>query len=282
MKTRSCLSIILLLLTSACATIPAPAERRATADALAASRGWQAFRLPSGRFELLAYLPLIIKNSGVLTIYIEGDGFAWITPSLASSDPTPRDPLALHLALAQPEGNAAYLARACQFVDAQARGCRVRYWTNARFSEEVIAASNTAIESLKERFQADRLILVGYSGGAAIAALVAARRQDIALLVSVAGNLDTAAWTRFHRLQPLDDSLNPIDTVDALQPIPQIYFAGGKDTNITPELVHAAADRFRKNSKPVVVVEPTFNHQCCWVARWPALWRRAVGMIDLK
>jgi len=39
---------------------------------------------------------------------------AWLAVPRPSQDPTPVDPLALRLALVQPTGNAAYLARPCQ------------------------------------------------------------------------------------------------------------------------------------------------------------------------
>lgn len=277
MRPLTCLSMLLCLLMSACVSIPTPAERRATADALAQEKNWQAQRLTSTGFDLIAYLPKTPKKSSTLTVYVEGDGFAWITPSMASADPTPRDPLALRLALAHPDGNAAYLGRACQFIEAQASGCSALYWTGARFAADVVTASNEAIGALKRRFQAERLVLVGYSGGAAIASLVAGRRQDVVLLVSVAGNLDTRAWTRYHQLQALDGSLNPINMAESLQHIPQIHFAGGKDRNITPELVFEYAEKFAKNRKPVVIVEASYDHQCCWAEHWPALWRKSVA-----
>ncbi|GAB2181920.1 hypothetical protein DLREEDagrD3_21430 [Denitratisoma sp. agr-D3] len=48
---------------------------------------------------------------------------------------------------------------------------------------------------------ARRLTLVGYSGGAA--ALLAARCSDVVRLVTIAGNLDHRAWTRYHHITTL-------------------------------------------------------------------------------
>ena len=230
----------------------------------------------------MAYLPDALKQSAQLTVYIEGDGFAWITDSQPSLDPTPIDPLALRLALAQPEGNAVYLARPCQYVDALASRCAARYWTGARFAEDVIAASNAAIDALKHRFEAQQLVLVGYSGGAAVAALVAARRNDVALLVSVAGNLDTLAWARHHHLQPLQESLNPIDVAERLHGVQQIHFAGGKDQTIPPEPVHQYARDFARGKPAVVFDEPSFDHHCCWAEQWSALWRKTQAQRAVK
>ncbi|MDA7087445.1 hypothetical protein PH586_13715 [Pseudomonas sp. SA3-5] len=170
------LALLPSLLLAACVQVPSPAERRAQADALATPRGWERLTLPAGDFELIGYAPARIRAGEELTVYIEGDGFAWASSTRPSRDPTPRSPLALQLALAQPAGNAAYLARPCQYGDAQASDCSPRYWTDARFAEQVIAATDRALDALKARFAAQRLVLVGYSGGGAVASLVAARR----------------------------------------------------------------------------------------------------------
>lgn len=193
------LSILLCLFLAACTNIPSPAERHSLADALAGDHGWKSINLPSGAFELVAYLPANPGRAGTLTVYIEGDGFAWISGSQPSTDPTPCDPLALQLALAHPEGASVYLARPCQYTAAEASGCASRYWTEMRFAPEVIAATNQAIDQLKQKFSADQLVLVGYSGGGAVAALVAARRSDVVRLITVAGNLDQRAWATYRK-----------------------------------------------------------------------------------
>lgn len=262
---------LLGLFLAACASLPTPMARRDTADALAARHGWQRVVLPAGNFELAAYLPDAPKTGEVLTVYIEGDGFAWLSPSQASSDPTPIDPVGLKLALAQRAGNAAYLGRPCQFVDAERTGCSARYWTGQRFAPAVIAAEDRALDALKSRFQARRLTLVGYSGGGAVAALLAARRNDVARLVTVAGNLDPAAWARHHHVLPLTGSLNPADSIDALKEVQQWHFVGGRDAVVPPALVESFADRFPADRRPVVRIEPEFDHACCWVENWPRL-----------
>lgn len=265
------------LLLAACMTIPSPAERRAAADALAQSKSWQASVIPTGTFDLVAYLPVAPASAGHLTIYIEGDGLAWITGVQVSPDPTPRDPLALRLALAQPEGAAAYLGRPCQYGDAEATNCSSRYWTSHRFAPEVVAASDRAIDVLKQRFSATRLSLVGYSGGGAVAALVAARRTDVERLVTIAGNLDPLAWTTYQRVQPLTGSLSPISYVEKLSVIPQWHYVGAMDDNITPFLIQGFAEHFPANQRPVVRVESGFDHRCCWAEQWPRLWQESLA-----
>lgn len=257
-------------------TVPSPADRRHVADALASAQNWHALTISTGQsFDLVAYLPLHRVSAKQLTIYIEGDGLAWITSTTMSSDPTPQDPLALRLALTQPQGAAAYLGRPCQYGDAESSRCASRYWTSHRFAPEVVAATDRAIDVLKEQFGASRLTLVGYSGGGAVAALVAVRRSDIERLVTVAGNLDHQAWTTYQRIQPLVGSLNPADQIDALRALRQWHFVGANDENITPALIQDFARRFPSGQRPVVRVEPGFDHRCCWVAQWPRLWRES-------
>ena len=270
------LSLCLILLSS-CATIPSASERRTAAEMHATRQGWQSIQIPAGQFELAAFIPVSPSLAHHLTLYFEGDGFAWVSGTQASTDPTPNYPLALLLALAQPEGNAAYLARPCQYVDAEKSACARRYWTDLRFAPEVIAATDHAVEVLKQKYEATRLTFVGYSGGAAVAALVAARRNDVVQLITVAGNLDHRAWTAYHHLSPLTGSQNPLDERERLQSISQFHFAGGKDTLIPPSLIESYAELFPEKSRFTVHVEPTFDHHCCWVENWPRLWRIAMN-----
>ena len=206
-----------------------------------------------------------------LTIYFEGDGLAWLNSSTPSSDPTPVDPLALKLALRDTTPSA-YLARPCQFVGGeQQRNCSKKYWTSHRFSPEVIHSTNQAIDQLKRGVGATELILVGYSGGGAVAALVAAQRADVARLMTVAGNLDPRAWAAEHHLSPLSGSLNPADDWAQLQHVPQTHFVGGKDTAVGESVARAFAARFPPSLAPTIIVIPGYDHHCCWEASWSAL-----------
>lgn len=269
---KNLMGVVSLVLT-ACVSLPTPQERVDRINRQVQAQGWQAWDIPSQPFRLRAYLPQQVTPAQVLTVYIEGDGLAWLSPSDPSSDPTPIHPLALDLAMAQHEGNAAYLGRPCQYGGAESVPCGMAFWTNRRFAPEVVAAINQGVEALKQRFQARQVILVGYSGGGAVAALVAARRGDVLGLVTVAGNLDPQAWAQWHRLQPLSGSLNPVAAVPALAQVPQWHFVGAKDDNIPPFLVASFAARFPENRQPHVVTVPGFDHQCCWAEHWPELWR---------
>lgn len=228
--------------------------------------------LAAGQFSLAAYVPAKVSPAGILTIYIEGDGLAWISSSEPSLDPTPVHAIGFELALRHPYGVAAYLARPCQFIQsAHAGPCSSTYWTTRRFAPEVIDATNLAVDQLKKHLHATELALVGYSGGGAIAALVAARRNDVIRLVTVAGNLDHAAWTRLHRLTALKQSLNPADVWQSLENIPQLHLVGARDSNITPEITQSFLARFRDTRNAKMRIIKDFDHECCWTDRWAGL-----------
>lgn len=269
---RPALILFLAMLQASCTTTPTLQHRLQHAESLAVSRDWTATRLKAGHFDLMAFVPAPPAGDGRLTIYIEGDGLSWLSPSTPSDDPTPRNPVALRLAMAQPIGNAAYLGRPCQYVDAEKSACPQRYWTNARFSPEVIDSTNLAIDELKRRLGANRLELVGYSGGGAVAMLIAARRNDVARILTIAGNLDHQAWTLRHRLDPLSGSLNPANLSERLAALPQIHYTGAKDNVITQDLVWKWPRSIAGSRGDNLRVIPGFDHVCCWAEQWPKLY----------
>lgn len=269
---RVCCVLLLIPLLAGCVGLESVAERTAHADALAAAKGWQRLQLPVASMELVSYVPRSPEPAPVLTVYIEGDGLAWVSSNRPSLNPTPRNPLALQLALAQPQGNAAYLARPCQYLQASPGACQQGYWTDARFAETVIAASDAALDQLKQRFAAQELQLIGYSGGAAVATLLAARRDDVVGLITVAGNLDHQHWAELLRLSPLLRSLNPAQVRDRLRGLPQWHLAGGRDRVIPPIIAQQFVAGLPEPALARVQVLDGFDHNCCWVAQWPRLW----------
>ena len=266
------LPLLATLLLTACTSVPSPEARRQQAAALAHEHHWQALQLQAGIFQLQAYAAQ--RKSEELTLYLEGDGLAWLNSQQPSFDPTPLDPLALRLALAQPNGNAAYLGRPCQYLGTNEQPCQQRYWTGARFAEEVVHSLDQAADQLKARAGAQRLVLVGYSGGGALALLLAARREDVVRVVTVAGNLDHAAWTDHHRLTPLRGSLNPAQMRTRLAGVEQIHLLGEQDRVIPLELGEAFVAAYPPAHRAQVRVLPGYDHRCCWVADWPRLWQQ--------
>lgn len=276
LATQTTFAIALLgyFLLPGCATINLD-ERRTASSHIAIDAGWQRLNLAADPFVLAAFIPPNPAKVDILSIYIEGDGLAWINSSTPSFDPTPLDPVALRLALRHP-GPAVYLARPCQYIAKKDRhSCENKYWTKSRFAPEVIEASSNAIAQLKQRFGAKKIELIGYSGGGAIAALVATRRNDVNKLITVAGNLDHATWTHIHHISPLSGSLNPADEWQLLVDVPQVHFIGGQDDNISREIATSYLTRYPEAKRPKLSIIESFNHNCCWVENWPALYATA-------
>lgn len=271
-RLRPLLPLLGAVLLAACSAIPSPVERRQQAAELAKTQHWQALQLQAGIFRLQAYAPR--KRSAELTIYLEGDGLAWLNNHQPSPDPTPVDPLALRLALAQPSGNTAYLGRPCQYLGVSQPPCQQLYWTGARFAEDVVHSLDQAVGQLKTRAGAQRLVLVGYSGGGALALLLAARREDVTRVVTVAGNLDHAAWTQHQRVSPLLGSLNPASLRSRLADVEQLHLVGEQDRVMPPRLAEAFVAGYPTGHRAQLRVLPGYDHHCCWAQDWAQVWQQ--------
>ena len=267
--------VVASLLVSACSTIPAVSERVDTAKQLAAQAGLQQSVLSNVKFDLAVFTKPTREVNPVLVIYIEGDGRAWKTASLPSDNPTPTNPLAMRLAIQDPRPAVAYLARPCQFVALPSRGCSEKLWTSARFSPAVIETMNEAIEKLKHQYSASQLVLIGYSGGGAVATLVAAKRSDIKTIITVAGNLDTDAWVRLYGLEPLSESINPASVAQSIRNIPQTHYVGGKDDVIPRAISQSFLQKMGSPNQAKVIELPNYGHVCCWTERWSELLKDA-------
>lgn len=215
------------------------------------------------------------RAAETLVVYIEGDGRAWESRSRPSPDPTPTDPVALRMAAQDTAPAVLYLARPCQYVrNEDSRGCASAYWTERRFAPEVLASLNLAVDRTVARLGASRVVLIGYSGGGTVAALLAERRADAAGLATVAGVLDHRAWTRHHGVSPLDGSDNPADHLDRLSRVAQWHFVGAGDPVVPPGLTEAVVERMGRPKTARVVRLDGFDHACCWDEAWPRLRRR--------
>lgn len=253
---------------SGCAAL----DRDANADAIAGPAGMKRMVIRTDPFVLTTFARIRDPRQPV-TIYVEGDGLAWLSRTEVSLDPTPREALGLQLAALDPSPNVVYLARPCQFTARDRNpACGIPYWTGKRFAPEVIAAMNQAVDQVAAQAPGQGINLVGYSGGGAVAVLVAARRQDVASIRTVAGNLDHAEVNRLAKVSPLSGSLNAIDAAGQVAKIPQIHYSGGADTVVPP----AIAERFRHAAPSGCVaarVVAGASHETGWVERWGALLR---------
>ena len=197
-----------------------------------------------GKFVLRIYYRFD-KPGAPLHVYVEGDGRAWLTPSRASYNPTPRNPIGLSLAARDDADNVLYIARPCQYVSFDKNPyCEFPYWTHKRFAPEVIKSVSAVIDLGKKKAKTRDLEIIGFSGGGAVAILVAAQRRDVIGIRTVAGNLNHKVWTNNHKIDPLKGSLNPVDVAKKISNIPQIHYVGARDKNIALTV----ADSFKKRS----------------------------------
>ena len=248
--------------------------RREAATSLVLQAGMQSVRFDAGRFVLVGGLKGAGSGQPVLVVYLEGDGLAFVSRTQLSRDPTPRHPVGLELAAADPSPAVLYLGRPCQYVTpSEERDCGPQYWSSHRFAPEVIDAVNRAIDQALGLVGAGRVVLIGYSGGGAVAALATARRSDVAAWATVAAPLDHAAWTRWHEVSPLAGSLNPIDEAPRLAGLPQVHFVGAEDDVVPAGIVRGFLEREGPDPGNRLVVVPGVDHYCCWAGRWPDLRR---------
>ena len=189
-------------------------------------------------------------------IYIEGDGYAFNAYGEPTTDPTPHGTLVRQIAFGDLHPNVVYMARACQFV--QHKLCTQKYWTTARFAPEIITAQADAV---KQIIGNNAVTLVGFSGGAQIAGLIAVTHPEIKVqkIITIAGNLDHPAWTKHHRVPPLSESADLNDYREELAQIEQTHYVGTEDTIMPPFL----NENFVNDTHRIVVVKGA-DHNSGW------------------
>ncbi len=204
-----------------------------------------------------------------LSIYLEGDGLAWVSRREPSRDPTPDNPIGLRLAAIDSAPNVIWLARPCQYTSPiENPHCTAYYWTNGRFAPEIVDAIDQAITAAKLSAKATKIHLIGYSGGGGLAILIAAQRNDVASIRTVAGNIDHPAFTSFHRVTPMSQSLDPASVARRINTIPQWHFFGAED-KVVPKLIGESYIRKAGTSSCLHMhVVPHVSHEKGWDLLW--------------
>ena len=210
-------------------------------------------------------------DSGFLHIYLDGDGRpvdpVQLTPA---ADPTPNDALVLELMNRDP-AHAVYLGRPCYFRP-NAPPCHSDLWASARYGPKVVAALCAAVEQLAA--EAERPVTaIGFSGGGALAVLVANCAESVSRIVTINGNLDTALWARLRGFIPLKASLNPVDVGLPRRVMTRVYLVGANDPVVPPEV----SARFAAAVPGRLVALPEFTHACCWIDVWAELLPEIIG-----
>lgn len=251
----------IFIFTGCLSTIPTLQERKESLFSLS-NKDFRQVNIQTSSFTLFSLQKTSnnCKNKN-LKVYIEGDGLSWITRTTISANPTPITPTALELMNQDISECKVYLARPCQYINSNE--CSKKYWTSNRFDEKVIKSFNDALNNLKNSYQNKNFTLIGYSGGAAIATLVASKREDVNMLITVAGNLDTLKWTTIHNISRLDESLNPADYTKELENIKQYHLIGKEDEVIPKEVFLSYLSKF-ENKNNITYKYYDATHNCCW------------------
>ncbi|WP_114090569.1 S9 family peptidase [Thalassospira profundimaris] len=274
---RSMIALAGLLMLTACGGVAARHEVR---SALVANADWQSGVVQAGLFDIAASWSQVTTGE-TLFVYLEGDGLAYVTVYRPAQDPTPSDPVALRMAVQDihSAGKAAqpvlYLARPCQYtLPEHGRNCSRKYWTTGRYAPEIVASLSMALDQFKQRFQARHIVLVGYSGGGALAVLLASERSDVTGIVTVVGNLDLAYWAQRDGLTPLSGSIDPADVAPKIANIAQLHLAGGRDDAVGPDVTQAYMAALPAGAKVEMLGFDQYDHHCCWARDWREISQR--------
>ena len=283
---KKCLIILLSSFLLSCGTPPKPYSLPKDTQKIvrtAESRGFSLHRYQGEPFLLTAYERLTPSNAEKVYVYIEGDGNSWKTKYRLSDNPTPKQPLALQLATLDPHSNVVYLARPCQYTPPTLNpSCTPEFWSSHRYAEEIIKTMDQTLDQIKAKQHNVEFTLVGFSGGASVAALLASRRNDISLLITVAGDLDHVILNKHHRTTPLNGSLNPYTLTEKLNHIPQHHWHGSKD-KIVPKWMGTHFVRALKNppcAKAHVLNGAT--HHDGWQDEWQHILNSSVCTEDTQ
>ena len=266
---RKLLLVLLIFGFTACSKVPSLNKRVETANKILDLHRVNRQVIKTINFDFFLLKSRVDKNCNTLRLYIEGDGLSWISSSIVSKDPTPINPLAMRLFSKDSEQCIAYVARPCQYI--KNSNCNKRYWTNARFSKKVVSAYVELLNILKENNNFKSIELIGYSGGATIALLIASQRDDIIKVTTVAGNLNHSLWTKNKGYTSLYNSLNPIDFINKLRNIKQVHFIGKEDKVIQKSVSSSYLNYFKSNPKVKSIIFKGFSHHQGWVENWPEL-----------
>ena len=214
----------------------------------------------------------ITDSQDPLHVYLGGDGRPFLYDGrYPAADPTGRKLIALEL-MRRDTGQAVYLGRPCYHGGSRLEPCTAHLWTTARYGDTVITAMQSALQTLIARYRPPAVVLVGYSGGGVIAAALAEKLSLPVFLVTIASNLDVAAWTKYHDYIPLSGSFDPARAIVNWRELPQLHLQGLRDRVVPPATTHDFTDALPSTALRHYAQA---DHRCCWEPIWEALLREA-------
>jgi hypothetical protein len=250
-----------IALTGGCTSAGQRIEQRARAA------GLETIQAAGGAFPALIYMKRADASSehAPLLIFIEGDGVPWRDGTAPSADPTTRNPVALELMI-RSRAPAAYITRPC-YGSLRVDKCTAEHWTGARYSNEIVESMVTAVHEAQRVAGAKEVSLIGYSGGGALAALIAERIENVYSVLTLAGNLDTDAWTALHGYLPLSQSLNP-SLSEREHPWSEMHLQGADDRVVPIATTDGYFTRYPQARRRTIA---GYDHVCCWLDDWAKL-----------
>lgn len=252
------LCVAALLFTIACSSPSARFDQQASA------LGLDKQELMGEVYSHTVYKNSPVQDTSELHVYLGGDGTPWIDRKIIAWDPTPRNPVGLRL-MALDDAPSIYLGRPCYHGSSGSSACSPILWTYERYSKTVTESMSSVLQKIVDQGAYRELVLIGFSGGGGIAMFLAAEFPQTRQVVTLAGNLDTEAWTRLHDYDELIGSENPKSMPPLREEIQQYHLAGEKDDNIPPWMIEAAIQTQRSSQ---FITFEEFTHACCWEKIW--------------
>lgn len=245
-----------------CSSIPSVQQRIQLFNNLTGTSSFKPVTLKAGPYSLWGAEKLV-KGANTLHVYVEGDGVTWIDGRHIADDPTPLNPIGLKLAMADKAAGASilYLARPCQYVMSPC--CSKVDWTSGRFSKVIRQAYLTALKDYQQTHNIHRIVLHGYSGGGAMALLVAPHIKGLEKVITFAALFDTEAWVKQFNYLPLEHSLNPANE-EGLQHIAQHHYVSENDEVIPISNVYGYLWRMASSNLIRVEVLSQPTHETGW------------------
>ena len=116
-----------------------------------------------------------------------------------------------------------------------------------RYGSEEIDSIAAAVAALKKHHRAERVVMVGHSGGAVISGVMLGRTAplvDAAILVACP--CDVARWRHLNDYRPLVNAESPVDYLRAVPKTAKIYAVTGEcDRNTWPVLAEDYVEKAR-------------------------------------
>ncbi len=228
--------------------------------------------IKSKKFQHIIYQTNKPVKDGVLHVYLDGDGTPWIRNRWIAADPTARNPLILRL-MKLDTMPSILLGRPCYYALKHSTGCNNKYWTSQRYSRVVVDSMVSVLNQWLDKHKFKKIVLIGYSGGGSLAMLMASDIQKVNKVVTIAANLDVAAWSHYHGYLPLKESLNPADEMLLSKKIKQYHFAGQDDVVVPASIIEEFTNKQGNASFYKIAKQDHASH-------WESVWLNVLSIIN--